>query len=164
MSIAWQAIYFNDEGCASWASPGRARSRLWVARKSAADVNREAIEVIRGIWDVTQRRGVSVDGEYYRVRGAKRGPDPAHDISIWLGAYKPRMPQLTGTKADGWLPSLVYISPDQFGPSNKAIDEAAIAAGRDPREAEGCSTSKAPSAQPATGFSRARRSSGSKSC
>jgi alkanesulfonate monooxygenase SsuD/methylene tetrahydromethanopterin reductase-like flavin-dependent oxidoreductase (luciferase family)/FAD/FMN-containing dehydrogenase len=94
----------------------------------------EAIEVIRGIWDVTQRRGLSVNGEHYRVRVAKRGPDPAHDISIWLGAYKPRMLELTGAKADGWLPSLAYISPDQFASSNKAIDEAAMAAGRDPRE------------------------------
>jgi alkanesulfonate monooxygenase SsuD/methylene tetrahydromethanopterin reductase-like flavin-dependent oxidoreductase (luciferase family) len=69
--------------------------------------------VIRGIWDVTQRRGLSVNGEHYRVRVAKRGPGPAHDISIWLGARKPRMLELTGAKADGWLPSLAHISPDQ---------------------------------------------------
>jgi alkanesulfonate monooxygenase SsuD/methylene tetrahydromethanopterin reductase-like flavin-dependent oxidoreductase (luciferase family) len=94
----------------------------------------EAIEVIRGIWDVTQRRGLSANGEHYRVRVAQRGPGPAHDISIWLGAYKLRMLELTGAKADGWLPSLAYISPAQFGPSNKTIDEAAMAAGRNPRE------------------------------
>src|SRR5688572_22679079 len=64
----------------------------------------EAIDVIRGIWDVGQRGGVRVDGEHYRVRGAKRGPEPAHDIGLWLGAYKPRMLRLTGRKADGWLP------------------------------------------------------------
>ena len=45
-----------------------------------------------------------VDGEHYRVDGAKRGPEPAHDIPIWLGAYKPRMLRLIGAKADGWLP------------------------------------------------------------
>jgi alkanesulfonate monooxygenase SsuD/methylene tetrahydromethanopterin reductase-like flavin-dependent oxidoreductase (luciferase family) len=94
----------------------------------------EAIEVIRGIWDVTERRGVSVDGKYHHVHLAKRGPDPAHDIAIWLGAYKPRMLELTGAKADGWLPSLAYITPDQFAQSNRAIDVAAAAAGRDPRE------------------------------
>ena len=94
----------------------------------------EAVEVIRGIWDVTERRGVSVDGKYHRVHLAKRGPDPAHDIAIWLGAYKPRMLELTGAKADGWLPSLAYITPGQFAQSNQAIDAAAAAAGRDPRE------------------------------
>src|SRR4051794_35073828 len=31
----------------------------------------EAIDVIRGIWDVGERVGVHVDGEHYRVRGAK---------------------------------------------------------------------------------------------
>jgi alkanesulfonate monooxygenase SsuD/methylene tetrahydromethanopterin reductase-like flavin-dependent oxidoreductase (luciferase family) len=98
------------------------------------DALSEAIDVIRGIWDVSQRGGVRVRGEHYRVRGAKRGPEPAHDISIWLGAYKPRMLRLTGRKADGWLPSLAYMSRDDFAPANRTIDEAALGAGRDPRE------------------------------
>ena len=34
----------------------------------------EAIEVIRPLWDAETRGGVRVDGEYYRVVGAKRGP------------------------------------------------------------------------------------------
>jgi alkanesulfonate monooxygenase SsuD/methylene tetrahydromethanopterin reductase-like flavin-dependent oxidoreductase (luciferase family) len=100
----------------------------------SVDALSEAIDVIRAIWDVTTRRGVNVDGEYYRVRGAKRGPEPAHDISIWVGAYKPRMLRLTGQKADGWLPSLGYMPPDQLGAANRTIDDAARAAGRDPRE------------------------------
>jgi alkanesulfonate monooxygenase SsuD/methylene tetrahydromethanopterin reductase-like flavin-dependent oxidoreductase (luciferase family) len=90
--------------------------------------------VIREIWDASRRDGVRVDGEHHRVLGAKRGPAPAHDISIWLGAYKPRMLRLTGHKADGWLPSLAYISRDELGPANRAIDDAATAAGRDPRD------------------------------
>ena len=100
----------------------------------SVDALSEAIDVIRGIWDVTERGGVRVDGEHHRVRGAKRGPEPAHDISIWLGAYKPRMLRLTGRKADGWLPSLMYLSLDDLAPANRTIDEAAVAAGRDPRE------------------------------
>ncbi len=94
----------------------------------------EAIDVIRGLWDTGTRGGVRVDGEHYAVRGAKRGPEPAHDIGIWLGAYKPRMLRLTGAKADGWLPSLNYLQREDIGPSNAAIDESARAAGRDPRE------------------------------
>jgi FAD/FMN-containing dehydrogenase len=100
----------------------------------SVDALSEAIDVIRGIWDTSERGGVRVDGEHYAVRGAKRGPEPAHDIGIWLGAYKPRMLRLTGRKADGWLPSLSYMSTDDLAPANGTIDEAAMAAGRDPRE------------------------------
>ena len=57
-------------------------------------------------------------GEHYAVRGAKRGPEPAHDIGIWLGAYKPRMLRLTGRKADGWLPSLSYLAREELAPAN----------------------------------------------
>jgi hypothetical protein len=103
----------------------------------AVDALSEAIDVIRAIWSPpapAERRGVYVDGEHYRVWGAKRGPEPAHDISIWLGAVKPRMLRLTGRKADGWLPSLPYFTLDQLERGNRIIDEAATAAGRDPRE------------------------------
>ena len=43
-------------------------------------------------------------GKFHQVDGAKRGPAPAHDIPIWLGAYKKRMLRLTGAKADGGCP------------------------------------------------------------
>ncbi|MGE5286988.1 MAG: LLM class flavin-dependent oxidoreductase [Micromonosporaceae bacterium] len=65
------------------------------------------------------------------MAGPRRGPAPAHDIGIWLGAYKPRMLALTGRKADGWLPSLGYVDPADLAPGNAIIDEAA-AAGRHP--------------------------------
>ncbi|MEU6020309.1 LLM class flavin-dependent oxidoreductase [Micromonospora sp. NPDC047134] len=94
----------------------------------------EAIEVIRQIWDTETRGGVRVDGEFYRLIGAKRGPAPAHDVPIWLGAYKPRMLALTGRRADGWLPSLPYLQPGDLAKGNAIIDEAATAAGRSPAE------------------------------
>jgi alkanesulfonate monooxygenase SsuD/methylene tetrahydromethanopterin reductase-like flavin-dependent oxidoreductase (luciferase family) len=94
----------------------------------------EAIEIIRAIWSPAERSGVYIDGEHYRVRGAKRGPEPAHDISIWVGARGPRMLRLIGRKADGWLPSLPYLAEGDLGRGNRVIDEAAVGAGRDPRE------------------------------
>lgn len=100
----------------------------------AVDALSEAIDVIHGIWDTGQRRALRVDGRYYRVVGAKRGPAPAHDVPIWLGAYKPRMLRLVGAKADGWLPSLGYVRPPDLSSGNQIIDEAAADAGRDPRE------------------------------
>jgi alkanesulfonate monooxygenase SsuD/methylene tetrahydromethanopterin reductase-like flavin-dependent oxidoreductase (luciferase family)/FAD/FMN-containing dehydrogenase len=100
----------------------------------AVDALEEAIGVIRGIWDTAERRVLRVSGGYYRVDGAKRGPAPAHDIPVWIGAYKPRMLNLTGRKADGWLPSLPYLQSGDLQRGNRIIDEAAAAAGRDPRE------------------------------
>src|SRR5215217_4815977 len=94
----------------------------------------EAIDVIRQTWDAGARGGVRVDGEFHRVVGAKRGPAPAHDVGIWLGAYKPRMLALTGRRADGWLPSLGYLQPGDLAAGNMLIDEAAHEAGRSPSD------------------------------
>lgn len=94
----------------------------------------EAIDVIRGVWAASDRSPLRVDGEFHRVNGAKRGPAPAHDMPIWIGAYKPRMLRLTGRKGDGWLPSLGYLKPGDLAAGNAIIDEAATAAGREPRE------------------------------
>jgi alkanesulfonate monooxygenase SsuD/methylene tetrahydromethanopterin reductase-like flavin-dependent oxidoreductase (luciferase family) len=93
----------------------------------------EAIQIIREIWATDQRGGVRVKGDYYQVNGAKRGPAPAHDIGIWVGAYKPKMLKLTGRAGDGWLPSLGYLpgGPADLAEMNKYIDEGAAAAGRE---------------------------------
>jgi alkanesulfonate monooxygenase SsuD/methylene tetrahydromethanopterin reductase-like flavin-dependent oxidoreductase (luciferase family)/FAD/FMN-containing dehydrogenase len=94
----------------------------------------EAIDIIRTIWDASVRGGVRVAGDQYRVWGTKRGPQPAHDISIWIGALKPRMLRLIAEKADGWLPSLFYLNQGDLDRGNRIIDEAASAAGRNPRQ------------------------------
>ena len=97
--------------------------------------HREAVDVIRGIWDKGNPERLVIDGTHHRVGGAKRGPAPAHDIAIWVGGLKPRMLRLIGEKADGWLPSLAYLKGmEQIDESNSRIDEAASAAGRDPRQ------------------------------
>ena len=94
----------------------------------------EAIDLIRATWDADRRGGIFADGQEYKIRGAKRGPSPAHDVSIWLGVLKPRTLRLVGEKADGWLPSLFYLKPGDLERGNAIIDESAAAAGRDPRE------------------------------
>jgi alkanesulfonate monooxygenase SsuD/methylene tetrahydromethanopterin reductase-like flavin-dependent oxidoreductase (luciferase family)/hemerythrin-like domain-containing protein len=101
--------------------PGQARQAL-----------DEAIAIIRQTWAADQRGGVRLNGEFYQVNGAKRGPAPAHDVGIWLGAYKPGMLALTGRAADGWLPSLGYLQPGDLAAGHKIIDEAAQQAGRSP--------------------------------
>ena len=98
------------------------------------DALREAIAVIRALWDTGERARVDLPGDYWPLAGAKRGPAPAHPVGIWVGAYKPRMLRLTGAHADGWLPSLGYLSSLQdLDDANARIDDAARAAGRDPR-------------------------------
>src|SRR5690606_8289474 len=94
----------------------------------------EAIEIIRAIWNPDERGGVRVEGKHYRVVGAKRGPKPAHDVGIWLGAYKPRMLRLIGRRADGWLPSLGHMPSDGLRHGNAIIDAAAEEAGRSARD------------------------------
>lgn len=98
------------------------------------DALTEALDIIRGIWAAGEAGGVRVDGQYHQASGARRGPLPAHPIQIWLGAYKPRMLKLVGSKADGWLPSMSYLKQGDIPASNAAIDAAAREAGRDPRE------------------------------
>lgn len=100
----------------------------------AVDALGEAIAIIRGVWDVGASAPLNFDGDFYRLKGAQRGPLPAHDIPIWVGALKPRMLRLIGRIADGWLPSLTYMKPGGFQAANAIIDEAALEAGRDPRE------------------------------
>lgn len=94
----------------------------------------EAVRIIRAVWDTGQRGGVHVEGEHYRVVGAKRGPAPAHDIGIWIGGYRPRMLSLIGRVADGWLPSLPHLpgGPAELADLNARIDDAAVEAGREP--------------------------------
>lgn len=92
----------------------------------------EAIQIMRMLWDTEERSGARLNGRFYQVNGAKRGPAPAHKIEIWVGAYKPRILALTGQLADGWVPSLAYLEkgPPSLARMNQHIDEAAEGAGR----------------------------------
>ncbi len=96
----------------------------------------EGIELMRELWAADEPTSVSIEGTHYRVEAAERGPAPAHEIGIWVGAYKPRILRLTGRLADGWLPSLGYLpdGPASLTAMNAEIDAAAIAAGRQPSE------------------------------
>jgi alkanesulfonate monooxygenase SsuD/methylene tetrahydromethanopterin reductase-like flavin-dependent oxidoreductase (luciferase family) len=97
----------------------------------SVDALGEAIDVIRAFW-APGDDPIEYEGEHYRVHGAKPGPVPASEVEIWVGAYKPRMLALTGTKADGWLVSAGGAPPDALGAMTAAIDAAAVEAGREP--------------------------------
>lgn len=96
----------------------------------------EAIAIIRGVWNISDPGVLSVSGKHYEVKGAKRGPAPAHPVGIWIGAYKPRILGLVGRLADGWLPSIQYLQNGlpELTEMNQRIDDAALAAGRHPTD------------------------------
>jgi alkanesulfonate monooxygenase SsuD/methylene tetrahydromethanopterin reductase-like flavin-dependent oxidoreductase (luciferase family) len=97
----------------------------------AVQATEEAIDVIRLIW--SGERGRRYDGKFYRLAGVNTGPTPAHPIGIWVGAYGPRMLDLIGRKADGWVPSLrPGVTTDGLARASRIIEDSASKAGRDP--------------------------------
>jgi phthiodiolone/phenolphthiodiolone dimycocerosates ketoreductase len=70
----------------------------------------EALEIIRLFWSTTEP--VDFDGEFFQLKDAVVGMEPychpGEDVGspppIWVGAHGPRMLELTGRLADGWLP------------------------------------------------------------
>ena len=118
-----------SEAIAAMGGPG-------LSGKESVDAMVEAAQVMRLFW--SGERSITFEGEHHRVKGAHPGPEPAHPIGLWLGAYGPRMIRLTGEIGDGWLPSLGshYLSEDDVKELQPKIDEAATKAGRDPGEIE----------------------------
>jgi alkanesulfonate monooxygenase SsuD/methylene tetrahydromethanopterin reductase-like flavin-dependent oxidoreductase (luciferase family) len=92
----------------------------------------EAIQVMRLVW--SEERSLRFDGEIYSLKGMRPGPHPVHGIGIWVGAYGPRMLNLIGRLADGWVPSLGYTPPERLPEMQRRIDDGAAEAGREPRE------------------------------
>jgi alkanesulfonate monooxygenase SsuD/methylene tetrahydromethanopterin reductase-like flavin-dependent oxidoreductase (luciferase family) len=120
---------YDSDAIASIGGPRRGSAE-------AVDALDEAIDIIRAIWDVSAPGGVRVAGEHYRVRGAHRGPRPAHDVSIWVLAEGPRAWGLVGRKADGWIAGGLMLTDveGELAAGNRIIDDCARRAGRDPRE------------------------------
>jgi alkanesulfonate monooxygenase SsuD/methylene tetrahydromethanopterin reductase-like flavin-dependent oxidoreductase (luciferase family) len=113
------------EGIAAMGGPAR-------SGPESVDALEEAIHVIRLMW--SGERSVSYSGVYHSLDGLHPGPQPAHPMGIWLGAYGPRMVRLVGSHADGWIPSIPRMPLEEVAPRMRAIDEAARKAGRDPSQ------------------------------
>jgi alkanesulfonate monooxygenase SsuD/methylene tetrahydromethanopterin reductase-like flavin-dependent oxidoreductase (luciferase family) len=89
----------------------------------------EAITLIRALSGGGEP--VTFDGAFYQVTGLAPGPVPAPPI--WTGSVGPKSLAVTGRAADGWVPAMGsdWLS-TLFRESRPKIDEAAVAAGRDP--------------------------------
>lgn len=104
-------------------------------RRSPAEAVRsveEAIQVMRLVW--SDERSLRFDGEIYTLKGMRPGPKPAHGIGVWVGAYGPKMLDLIGRLADGWVPSLGFVQPEKLPEMQQKIDAGATGAGRAPGE------------------------------
>jgi phthiodiolone/phenolphthiodiolone dimycocerosates ketoreductase len=90
----------------------------------------EALTIIRLLWEHDEP--VDFDGEFWRLRRAVVGMSPYRPgryPPIWTGAHGPRMLEITGRLADGWLP--VRMPPEEYAHRLGVIRAAAEKAGRD---------------------------------
>ncbi|GAB3937412.1 LLM class flavin-dependent oxidoreductase [Micromonospora vulcania] len=98
---------------------------------NAVDAFEEAISLVKmlsgGGPPVTYR------GRYYQVDQIE--PAPVAAPPVWTGSVGPKSLAATGRVADGWIPGHAadWLS-ERYRTSRPIIDEAAAAAGRDPRE------------------------------
>ena len=90
----------------------------------------EGIEVIRRLWRA--EGPVDFEGRFFQLRPGRARAEPVRRPSRRSGRPRtdPRMLELTGRKADGWLPT--KMTPGQYEASLKTIEAAAREAGRDP--------------------------------
>jgi phthiodiolone/phenolphthiodiolone dimycocerosates ketoreductase len=88
----------------------------------------EALEIVHLLWE--SEGPVSYDSQFWPHQDAVLGLGPAADgrfPPIWIAAHGPRMLEITGRLADGWLP--VYMRPDEYREKLARIRQAREAAG-----------------------------------
>src|SRR6516162_2874905 len=98
---------------------------------SAVRAMAEAITLIRALSGGGDP--VTFDGEFYHVSGLDPADVPAPPI--WTGSVGPKSLAVTGRLADGWVPPMASDwQSTRYRESRPRIDEAAVAAGRDPAQ------------------------------
>jgi alkanesulfonate monooxygenase SsuD/methylene tetrahydromethanopterin reductase-like flavin-dependent oxidoreductase (luciferase family) len=76
---------------------------------------------------------VTYQGRHYQVNQIE--PAPVAALPVWTGSVGPKSLAVTGRVADGWIPGRASDwRSERYRESRPIIDEAAAAAGRDPRE------------------------------
>jgi alkanesulfonate monooxygenase SsuD/methylene tetrahydromethanopterin reductase-like flavin-dependent oxidoreductase (luciferase family) len=100
-----------------WAEIERMGGPTWTPGQAVGAVS-EAVDSLRMAWG---------------FEGDAPGLAPAHRIGIWVGGAGPKMLNLIGRKADGWIAPMA-TGYETKGAAQDRIDASAITAGRDPRE------------------------------
>ncbi len=118
-------------GAGGYLGPAHAMGAPALTPGESLEALEEAVAILRASW--TETSALRFDGRHYQLNGMRAGPSPAHSISIWLGAAKPRALALTGRLGDGWVaPLMNYMPPAEIPAAQEVIDRAAREAGRDP--------------------------------
>ena len=88
----------------------------------------EGIEIIRALWAADGP--INYDGKFHQLKDAVLGLSPYGDTPppIWTAAHGPRMLNITGRLADGWLPT--KLAPEVYADSLATIRQASVDAGR----------------------------------
>lgn len=94
----------------------------------------ETVDVVRGMWETGADGPLTYRGEHHTVPGTPRGPAPAHAVTLWVAGATPAALDVAGRAADGWSVRWDEITPADLSAASAAVDRAARAAGRDPRE------------------------------
>ncbi len=89
----------------------------------------ESIKVIKLLWENDDK--VNYDGEIWKLKNAVLSLKPYEEKKyppIWIAAHGPKMCELTGRLADGWLPT--NFNPQTYKEKLKIIQMSAKDAGR----------------------------------
>jgi phthiodiolone/phenolphthiodiolone dimycocerosates ketoreductase len=89
----------------------------------------DALEIIRLLWE--SEGPVDFDSAFWKHEDAVLGLGPVAEGAfppIWLAAHGPRMLDITGRLADGWLPT--FMAPADYRAKRQRIEDARRAAGR----------------------------------
>src|ERR1700741_1627640 len=91
----------------------------------------EALKVIRLLWDTDGP--VDFEGQFYKLHHARLDTEPYEGKfpPIWIAANGPRMLDIAGRYADGWLPG--PWSPEEYAEKYAILTGSAEKAGRDPK-------------------------------
>ncbi|HYQ75246.1 LLM class flavin-dependent oxidoreductase [Cellulomonas sp.] len=105
-AVLARAVASLDHLAGGRVTPGLAPGADGGDPDEALDALAEGIDVLRGLWAAAEPGPLVHEGRHHRVPGAQRGPSPAHDLALWLGAGRqpvdpgPRV--LAARVADGW--------------------------------------------------------------
>lgn len=87
----------------------------------------DAVQICRGLWSLPR---FSFTGRRYGVVDAGLEPKPGRRIPVWLGTFGERALRVTGSHADGWIPSLGYVPTSRLSAMRETVLSSAVAAGR----------------------------------
>lgn len=96
------------------------------------EYSEESVGIIRA---ALNGQAIRIGTEHHHIAGYQAGPVPPKPVEIWVGSQQPKMLGVTGRVGDGWVSPLnIYVAPNEVPERQRIIDDAARAAGRDPRD------------------------------